>query len=188
MRIIAGRLRGRRIVAPAGWGTRPTTDRVREAWFSILGPLHGTVADIYAGSGALGFEAISRGAERVVFVESARPAQEAIARNATSLGIGDRTELIRAPLERARSALRRLGPYELVLTDPPWTDMDAAERALRTLLDEPLVVPGGRVVIGHPKGRPVELDDRCGLRLVDRRAWGDSAASFFVRDDTPAEN
>lgn len=183
MRIISGRLRGRRLVAPSGLTTRPTTDRVREAWFSILGAVHGAVADLYAGTGALGFEALSRGAARAVFVESARPAQDAITRNAANLGVAEDITLIRAPLERARTAIRRLGPYELVLTDPPWTAMEGAERALKHLLDEPLVAWGGRVVIGHPKGRPVDVEGLGGLRLVDRRAWGDSAASFFVRDD-----
>lgn len=186
MRIIAGRLRGRRLVAPSGLGTRPTTDRVREAWFSILGSVRGKVADLYAGTGALGLEAISRGAAHAVLVESARAAQDAIDRNAANLGVTENVTLIRAPLERALSAVRRLGPYDLVLTDPPWTAMDAAERTLKRLLDEPLVVPGGRVVIGHPKGRPVDVEGLGGLRLVDRRSWGDSEASFFTRDDTSA--
>src|SRR5688572_29881745 len=81
MRIIAGKLRGRRLSAPKGLATRPTTDRVREAWFSMLGPLNGRVVDLYAGTGALGFEALSRGAEHVLFVESARAACQAILEN-----------------------------------------------------------------------------------------------------------
>lgn len=181
MRIIAGALRGRRLVAPSGLGTRPTTDRVREAWFSMLGPLGGAAIDIYAGTGALGFEALSRGADSVVFVESARPAQVAIERNAATLGVAERTTLLRTPVERAHTAIQRHGPYDLILTDPPWTDMDAAERALQKLLRAELLTSTGRIVLGHPKGRPVDLDVASGVELVDRRAWGDSAASFFAR-------
>ena len=103
MSIIAGTLRGRRLKAPAGLATRPTTDRVREAWFSMLGPLDGTALDLYAGTGALGFEALSRGAERVVFVENARPAQKAILENAEQLGVRDRVVLISSTVESARA-------------------------------------------------------------------------------------
>lgn len=188
MRIIAGTLRGRRLVAPPGLSTRPTTDRVREAWFSMLGPLHGAVIDIYAGTGALGFEALSRGASSVVFVESARPAQNAILQNASALGVSERVTLLRAPVERSTSAIRRQGPYSLVLTDPPWTAMEAAERALRALLRAELLDPGGRIVLGHPKGRPVDLAPDSGMDLVERRAWGDSAASFFRYPSAPEED
>ncbi len=147
----------------------------------MLGPLEGAVVDLYAGTGALGFEALSRGARSVVFVENAKAALVAIERNASALEVRQQTTLVRAPVERARGAIERLGPYDLILTDPPWTDMDAAERALRTLLRAGLLVPGGRVVLGHPKGRPVDLDPASGLVLTQRRSWGDSAASFFTR-------
>ncbi len=179
MRIIAGTLRGRRLVAPPGLATRPTTDRVREAWFSILHRVHGRVIDIYAGTGALGFEALSRGATSVTFVESATPAQNAILKNAATLGVAPHVTLIRSPVERAHAAILRGGPYDLIVTDPPWTAMDAAERALAALVRHELVAEGGRVVIGHPKGRPVALDPSSGLELVDQRSWGDSGASFF---------
>ena len=101
MRIIAGAFRGRRLVAPAGLQTRPTTDRVREAWFSILGPLHGKALDLYAGTGALGFEALSRGAAHVVFVESARAAQQAILKNAETLGVASRISLLSTTVQGA---------------------------------------------------------------------------------------
>lgn len=168
-------------MAPAGLATRPTTDRVREAWFSMLGPLEGAVIDIYAGTGALGFEALSRGARSVVFVENAKAALVAIERNAATLEVREQTTLVRAPVERAHAAIERLGPYDLVLTDPPWTAMDAAERTLKKLLRADLLTPDGRVVLGHPKGRPVDLDPQSGLVLTQRRSWGDSAASFFTR-------
>ena len=180
MRIIAGTLRGRRLKAPAGLATRPTTDRVREAWFSMLGPLDGVALDLYAGTGALGFEALSRGAERVVFVESARPAQKAIVENAEQLGVRDRVVLVSSPVEGARASIERLGPFDLILTDPPWTAIDDAERALRKLVTSALLSEDGRVVLGHPKKRVVTLTDP-ELVADKQRSWGDSAATFYVR-------
>jgi len=184
MRIIAGSLRGRRLVAPKGLDTRPTTDRVREAWFSILGPIQGAVLDLYAGTGALGLEAISRGAARAVFVENARPAIGCILENAESLGIAAAVTLVRTPVERSQRELLRLGPFELVLSDPPWTSLPDCERALRQLPWRELVPAGGRVVLGHPKRQALDLGADTGLSMLSQRAWGDSAATFFERVDS----
>ncbi len=181
MRIIAGSLRGRRLAAPKGLDTRPTTDRVREAWFSILGPIEGAVLDLYAGTGALGLEALSRGANRAVFVENARPALSCILENAEALGVAAATTVVRSNVERSRRELLRLGPFELVLSDPPWTSLDDCRRTLRELPWRELVSSGGRVVLGHPKRRPLDLGDDTGLTVVSQRAWGDSAATFFER-------
>src|SRR6185369_7871918 len=102
MRIIAGRLGGRRLAAPRGSATRPTTDRVREALFSALGDVTGAlVCDLYAGTGALGIEALSRGARRAVFIESARPALAALRRNLADLDLDDAARVFPLPVERA---------------------------------------------------------------------------------------
>ncbi len=183
MRIIAGEFRGRRLTAPKGYGTRPTTDRVREAWFSILGPLEGSVVDLYAGTGALGFEALSRGAQHVTFVESGREAAKVIARNAETLGVSSRVKIVEKTVEAATAALRKWGPFDLVVTDPPWTHMQSAELALRRLLTADLITPSGVIVLGYPKGKPVELAKDAGLTLDKDRSWGDSAAMFFSRAD-----
>lgn len=182
MRIIAGTLGGRRLTAPEGRTTRPTTDRVREAWFSMLARIEGRVLDLYAGTGALGFEALSRGADHCVFVESDRHAQRAILDNAESLGVRPRVTLLTTPLERSGSAIRKLGPYDLVLTDPPWTAIDDAEKALRRMLDAALFRPEGRLVLGHPRNRKVTPLPSSGLTETKSRNWGDSAATFFVFD------
>ena len=179
MRIIAGTFRGRRLVAPRGLATRPTTDRVREAWFSILGPLRGTVLDLYAGTGALGFEALSRGADEVVFVENARAAVTAIQKNAASLGVLPRVHVVAAAAEASGAALRRRAPFSLVLTDPPWTALEDSEKTLRRLLRADLLEPNARVVLGHPKGRPIALGKESGLAPLQTRSWGDSAATFY---------
>jgi 16S rRNA (guanine966-N2)-methyltransferase len=181
VRIIAGKYRGRRLVAPKGLGTRPTTDRVREAWFSILGPLDGLVIDIYAGTGALGFEALSRGAEHAVFVESGRDAQIAIKRNAHSLGVEDRITLLSSTVEAATKVILGRAPFDLVLTDPPWTHLSSATRALSRLLRAELIHDSGRIILGHPKGSPIQLAQDCGLSAQSSRSWGDSAATFYSR-------
>lgn len=121
MRIIAGAWRGRKLVAPAGKGTRPTADRTRETLFSMLASRLGSfdglrVADLYAGSGALGIEALSRGAEHATFVETDRAAIKAIEANATALKAGERVSI------RATSAatLPVCEPFNLVFADPPY--------------------------------------------------------------------
>jgi 16S rRNA (guanine966-N2)-methyltransferase len=181
MRIIAGEFRGRRLTAPPGMATRPTTDRVREAWFSILGPLEGRVLDLYAGTGALGFEALSRGAAHATFVESSRDACRAIEKNALALGVTERITLIRTTVEAAMSSLRRSRPFDLIVTDPPWTHMSSAELTLKRLLTAELLTEHGVLALGHPKKRPVTLSTDSGLVAYKERSWGDSAATFFIR-------
>jgi 16S rRNA (guanine966-N2)-methyltransferase len=119
MRIIAGRWRGRTLEAPAGIGTRPTADRVRETLFSMLSSRLGSfedllVADLFAGSGGLGFEALSRGAASVTFVENDAKAVDAIRRNAATLGVEPKL------LAGSALALPRAEPFDLVFADPPY--------------------------------------------------------------------
>src|SRR5439155_5999673 len=121
MRIVAGSRRGARIFAPRGRDIRPTGDRVREAAFNLIGPVDGaTVLDPFAGSGAMGMEALSRGAERAVFVESDRDAVRAIERNLDKLRLRGatvlRTDAVRALASEAAAGRR----YDLVLVDPPY--------------------------------------------------------------------
>jgi 16S rRNA (guanine966-N2)-methyltransferase len=117
LRIIAGELRGRRIDAPKGTVTRPTSDFVRETAFNLIGPVDGAVVlDLYAGSGALGLEALSRGAERVLFVDSSREACRTIGWNLEKLGL--EAAVLCQDAARALSAER--GPYDLILADPPY--------------------------------------------------------------------
>jgi 16S rRNA (guanine966-N2)-methyltransferase len=184
LRIIAGIHRGRRLAAPKGLETRPTTDRVREAWFSILGPIEGIVLDLYAGTGALGLEALSRGAEHAVFIESSRRAAEVIRKNAETLGVTQQVSLVVTRAENCAGVLSRHAPFGLILTDPPWTAWDAAEQTLTRLLSAQLLTPNGRLVLGHPKQRPIQLPAKAGLVAESERSWGDSAATFFRRAET----
>jgi 16S rRNA (guanine(966)-N(2))-methyltransferase RsmD len=177
-RIIAGTLRGRRLVAPRGDRTRPTSDKVRGAVFNLLGQFFegGDVLDLYAGTGALGLEALSRGCARAVLVESDRGAVEAIERNVSALGLDGRVEVRRG---RVAEVVPRLRPaaFALAFVDPPYGE--GPEGAL-ALLDGP-VAPGGRVVAEHDARRPP--GERYGaLALLDRRAYGDTGISIYRRD------
>src|SRR5882672_9397789 len=115
MRVIAGRLGGRILAAPAGRRTRPTSDRVREALFSILGDLRATrVLDLYAGTGAVGIEALSRGAERATFVEHAKPALTALRRNLVTLELLSEAEMLPMRVERALPQLASTTVFDVI--------------------------------------------------------------------------
>jgi 16S rRNA (guanine966-N2)-methyltransferase len=175
MRIIAGTHRSRRLVAPKGMETRPTTDRVREALFSILGRLHGARAvDLYAGSGALGFEALSRGAEHVWFIESGKAAYHVLRENAEHLQFTDRCTILQREVQRCSKEWSKL---DLVLSDPPWPISAEASLVAAKVLKGTLN-PGAQVVLGHPFREPLP-DTLPGLKLEDMRHWGDSAMSFY---------
>lgn len=125
MRVIAGVARGRRLVAPPGSTTRPTSDRVREATFNALGSLgavvDATVLDLFAGSGALGIEALSRGAAHCTFVEADRAARAAVEANLAACGLSDEGTVVAGPAERFLADAARVGTrFDLVLLDPPY--------------------------------------------------------------------
>jgi 16S rRNA (guanine966-N2)-methyltransferase len=125
MRVIAGTARGRRLVAPAGTTTRPTSDRVREATFNALGSLgavvEATVVDLFAGSGALGIEALSRGAAHCTFLDADRHARDAVAANLAACGMADQATVLAVPAERALAGWAADGTrFDLALLDPPY--------------------------------------------------------------------
>lgn len=147
MRIIAGSRKGARIFAPRGLDTRPTGDRVREAVFNLVGPVDGAdVLDLYAGSGALGLEALSRGAARVTFVESDREAAETIVRNLDKLRL-EGAVVLREDVARKLAADAAQGRrYDLVLIDPPYSMVPRIQSTLASYLP-PIVAPSGLVVV-----------------------------------------
>jgi pantetheine-phosphate adenylyltransferase/16S rRNA (guanine(966)-N(2))-methyltransferase RsmD len=173
MRVTGGGMRGRRLRVPAQ-GVRPTADRVREALFARLGDLSGArVLDLYAGSGALGIEALSRGAARAVFVERAAGALAVLRGNLASLGIEDRTEVFRGDVA---TVVRRLGRlerrFELVFLDPPYADAAQPERALRALVDSGILAAQATVVVETTRER--RLPEVEGLAPLDERRYGDT--------------
>lgn len=158
MRVVAGTARGRTLVAPPGSRTRPTTDRVREAIFNALGSRGGLegaqVADLFAGSGALGVEALSRGAAHATFVDRDRQARRAIARNLAACGFEDRATVVPVPVERWLAGLPPGQRYDLAFCDPPyaydgWDELLGALPAALAVLesDRPVTpAPGWELV------------------------------------------
>lgn len=183
LRIVAGALKGRRIDAPRGRGTRPTADRVRQAVFDILGQRlsGGDVLDLYAGSGALGLEALSRGSDRAVLVDGDREAAQVCTHNAEALGMSDRVVVLRADVLEALRILARQGRrFALAFVDPPYElGPEAALAQLPGVLQ-----PGARVVAEHDRRRPPP--ERIGALGRDRaRTFGDTAVSFYLHAPEP---
>jgi 16S rRNA (guanine966-N2)-methyltransferase len=179
VRVIAGSLRGRTLKAPAGDATRPTGARVKEALFSILGDLSSLrVLDLYAGSGALGIEALSRGAASAVFVECARPAISCLRENLSKLDLSARSRLLPLRVEAARATLALAAPFDLLLCDPPWRDAGGAVDQLSALVAAGLLAPGARVVLEH--SAKDSWNAPAGLEVGDQRRWGDTAVTIFT--------
>ena len=176
MRIIGGTHRGRQIAAPKGGHTRPTGDRVREALFNLVGPVDGaSVLDLYAGSGALGLEALSRGARRCVFVETDGAACRAIRANLETLGLIGGLVTQRdsaAVLREERTAGRR---HELLLLDPPYELWQELEPRLAELL--PAVVAEAGMVVVETDAR---VEPTLPLDLVTTRRYGSARLTLFA--------
>jgi 16S rRNA (guanine966-N2)-methyltransferase len=181
VRIVGGAFRGRPLVAPGTHATRPTSERVREAIFDIL--VHGIAdfeiagvraLDLFAGSGALGLEALSRGARFCLFVESAAPARALIRRNIEALGVTGITRIFRrdaCDLGRAG----HLADFGLVFLDPPY-GAELAQRALASAAEGGWLAPGAVAVLERRKGSPAPLSPA--FTLLERRSWGDTEVLF----------
>jgi len=177
VRIVAGERRGARIAAPRGEQTRPTSDRAREAAYTLIGPVDGAaVLDLFAGSGAMGLEALSRGAGSCVFVESDRGACKVIQDNLAKLRLtGARVVCKDAFLAlREERAARRT--YDLVLADPPYDVWDSVEARLGEAV-EPVLAPDGLLVVETAAKVQPELP----LDLVTSRRYGSARITLFTR-------
>jgi len=173
MRVIAGRLGGRRLKAPRGRVTRPTSDRVREGLFAMLGDVGAaSVLDLFAGSGALGVEALSRGAARVVFVERDAGAVRALRGNLSDLAIEPTTAEVRRTdaLRALRSARTLKETYDLIFIDPPYGRAQDLGPELSLVLPS-LLSPAARVVVESDRRAPLELQ----MEVEQERRYGDTS-------------
>src|SRR4051812_294258 len=176
MRVIAGRHKGRRLIAPKGAKTRPTSDRVREALFSILGErVQGAaVLDLFAGSGALGIEALSRGAAAATFVDDDPAAIAALTRNLEAIEGGEAIKAdARRHLRQAREAGRQ---YDLVFLDPPYRHAQALGRELAETVAG-VLAPAGLAISESDRRAPLDLPP---LRVLDERRYGDTLIRIHV--------
>jgi len=180
MRIITGLAKGRRLRAPRDGGTRPMTDRAREGVFSSLGQtVEGArVADLYAGSGSLGLEALSRGAASAVFVERSRAALAALRANLVAVGLGG--EMVAGDV--ADYLAREVGPFDLAFVDPPYAlPLASVEQVLGALA--PRLAGDATVVLHRRAGE--RLTPPPGLEVTDRRRYGDSEITRLVKEGAP---
>ena len=186
MRIVAGRHRGRSLKTPEDLAVRPTADRTREALFNILASgklsdshrLDGArVLDGFAGTGALGLEALSRGAAQAVFMENYAPAIEICRANIRNLGEDDRAQLITCDVLHPRPAP---GPCDLVFLDPPY-NQGFAEKAVASLLKAGWIAPGTLVTVEMMKNEPFETPD--GFTELDSRTYGKAKLAFLTYAD-----
>jgi 16S rRNA (guanine966-N2)-methyltransferase len=182
MRIIAGEFRGRKLVSPRGGGTRPTPDRVREALFSILGEtVEGArVVELFAGTGSLGLEALSRGAAHVVFCEKNRVAFRCLLENVRSLGVAERaTPLAASAFDLPRRPAGRAA-FDLVFCDPPFRMFDEApsRRRLEELLAALPLTSTAVVVVEHRAGHLADFSPP-DLRADEVRKWGSTGLAFY---------
>jgi 16S rRNA (guanine966-N2)-methyltransferase len=178
MRVIAGELKGQRLVAPRGWRVRPTSDRVREAIFSALGErvVGAGVLDLYCGTGALAIEALSRGAAGAVMVDrDTRPALG----NVQRLGLERRSQLVRAEVGRWLAAVPEDSErprFDLVFVDAPYRLADRVAQDLNTHLPR-LLASGGRAIVESGAGRPLRVDSLARLR---QRRYGAADVSIYA--------
>lgn len=182
MRITAGLYRSRVLVAPRGDATRPTSDRVREALFSILSAritFEGArVLDLYAGTGALGLEALSRGAASATFVEKGRDALAALRKNIDALALRERCRILARAVE---GGAELSGPFDLVFADPPYADVQSGEatRAVERVLAGGGLAEGGLLVLEHASKTAAPEVQPLGAPY-DTRVYGDTAVSFYM--------
>jgi 16S rRNA (guanine966-N2)-methyltransferase len=182
MRVVAGRFRGRALAVPEDMSIRPTSDRVRESVFNIL--MHGIddftlngvrVIDLFAGTGALGIEAVSRGAAYCLFVEDAAEARALIRRNVETLGLTGETRIFRRNATDLGPA-GNMEPYGLAFLDPPYSK-GLGEQALTCLAEGNWLKPRGVCVLEEKAGTPVALPHQ--FELLDTRTWGETEVRFL---------
>jgi 16S rRNA (guanine966-N2)-methyltransferase len=180
LRIIAGQFRGRKLASVKKTAIRPTSDRVREALFNILGrkPMGSAVLDLFSGTGALGLEALSRGARTCVFVDNDERSLAVLRRNISLCKVMSCATVIRWDIANNLSCLNRDDQgFDLIFMDPPY-GLGLIEKTMVTLIRQDILLPEALVVAEHPCGEAIDLSGT-GLHIVDHRRYGSSTLSFM---------
>ena len=176
LRVISGTFGGRVLDSPGSFTTHPMGERMRGALFNILGDISGfTVLDAFAGSGAVGLEAISRGAAHVTFVEKDRLAQTVINKNIVALGVRQRTKLVKAPVA-SWSKTSPAEQFDVIVCDPPYNSLQFS--TVKSLVKH--LKPNGLMVLSHPGREPAPTVN--GVVVVDKRLYGDAALAIYRRE------
>ena len=187
MRIVSGQFRGKTLTSPSGLSTRPTSDRARQAVFNILEhapwrpfilPENAHVLDIFAGTGALGLEALSRGAADAVFIEQSADALKALRQNIDSMKIGPQAQVLRMDAMHPTARPAKLAPRNLVFLDPPY-GKNMGYAALNAFTAAGWLAPDAVCVMEMAKKQPEPLPD--GFALIDTRQYGVAEVRFFIR-------
>lgn len=186
MRIVGGSARGRKLYIPEASPVRPTSERVKEALFDIVGPVEGkSFLDLFAGTGNVGMEALSRGAARAVFVEKDRILARAIGRNVASCRFSQTAEILRADFDQALEMLaERPDSFDILFADPPY-EAGFVGPVIAALTDGRLMAADGLLILQHSV-REAATAAGPGLAMTGRRGYGDTRLSFFQKKSARA--
>jgi 16S rRNA (guanine(966)-N(2))-methyltransferase RsmD len=186
--VIAGTCKGRKLLAPPGLDMRPTSDRLKSVLFSVLSDVSGyVVLDMFAGTGSLGIEALSRGASRAIFVESEFICMSCLQQNLENCGLKNRSMVVKADaLHFTAGAPETLGRFDLILADPPY-GADLVQRCLEVVSASGKLAPGGILVLEHASDEKPSAAAG-GLELVKRKEVGQSTFSLYRNSKDEAES
>jgi len=184
MRIISGEARGRRLFIPGKSAVRPTADRIKEAFFSIIGLVDGkTFLDLFAGTGNIGLEALSRGALKATFVENNRALVDGIGKNIEICGFGGKSEVLKSDfIEAIQSLAKRSDTFDILFADPPY-EQGFVSRILEHPGSGTLMAMDGLFAVQHSVREAAAMDASAQLVLTDQRQYGDTILSFFKKRD-----
>ncbi len=176
MRIIAGLAKGRKLIAPRSFSVRPVSDKVKGAIFNILGPLDGeTVLDLFAGSGSVGLEALSRGATKVVFVDVFHESLQCLQKNTAACGFEKQVVILKGKIPEVLKKIKNHPPFSLIFVDPPY-DKNLINPALEGLCINKLIDAQTTLIIEHSPRETPSCEE---LSLVDQRKYGQTLVSFL---------
>ena len=184
MRVVSGSAKGRPLKSVPGMGTRPTTDKVKEAIFSMIGPYFdgGAVLDLFAGTGGLGIESLSRGMDKAVFIDTESKSIETVRANLKATGFSDQAEVFRNDAGRALKVLEKRGyAFDLVFLDPPYR-MKNGETLMLEMATRGLLLPGALLVLEYDSGHAYP-EDMEGFQHLRTAKYGETAVSIYTFED-----